>query len=1179
MSTPRYRCCQKPPETWACCLRPNLHAVSRLAPATIWLWIGWLWIGLVWIAPAAGQTLTLEQSLSQIAASELATQALSIGDPQRGALLFHQSHLACLSCHASDSASPATALGPNLAQWPERLSDAEIVDSLLRPSAKIRSGYHQVTLLDADGRMHIGRVHSQDDTEIVLLTTPANNPNPTPVQKIFLKADVEIQTGAPVSPMPTGLVNQLSNRQQFLDLVRYLMELQAGGEAAQRRLKPPAHLLVTAAVADYESQIDHAGLIRALDPAAFDRGEAIYQRMCINCHGTVEAPGSLPTSLRFADGQFKNGNSPFAMYQTVTRGYGMMQGQPWMVPQQKYDVIHYIRQTFLQPHNPTQYFEVNDTWLATLPAGDSLGPAPSEVLPWAIADYGPTLINTYEIGDDESNFAHKGIALRLDSGAGGVSRGRHWMVFDHDTLRMAAAWSGEGFINWEGIHFDGRHNAHPRIEGQLAIENKTGPGWAHPDSQSWQDDRVIGRDQRHYGPLPKSWGHFQGLHRNGKFTLLDYRVGQRQIYEEPQLIDLADRPVFVRRFQVGPGRQAIRLAVGQIPPTTPHRPASQPEASAPTADAQLQKWQQAQGTTAYWSSTSMADANIPADESAGILAGVFCFDATSAFSEAAWQQQQDTLVLEIPASESAQNFVLWFTRSPVAAKQQVSDRAMVQAQQFGALNVDFFTRADAALANDLNQKIDTQVQSESAEDHVSAGQAARSPFAVDVLTWPEQNPWSMQMRFTGLDFFSNGDAMAITTWDGDVWRVTGVLREDGKLTWQRIASGLFQPLGVKIVDDQIYVTCRDQIVRLHDRNQDGVTDWYENFNSDHQVTPHFHEFAMGLQQDDAGNFYYAKSARHALPAVVPHHGTLLKVSADGKKTEIIANGFRAANGVCLNPDGSFIVTDQEGHWNPKNRINWVTPGGFYGNMFGYHAVTDPADSAMEQPICWITNDFDRSPAELVWVPENTWGPLAGSLLNLSYGYGKIYVVPFEKVAGQPNAPLQGGMCELPVAQFPTGLIRGRFHPQTGDFYTCGMFAWAGNQQQSGGLYRVRYLDQAMHVPLDLRVRPDGIEFRLSEAVDRQSAEDIENYSVEAWDLDRTENYGSPHINQRSWKITAATLADDGNTIRLTIPEIAPTAGMEIRFELETRDGKSIERSIHNSIHVVPNQTSIRKPKS
>ena len=37
-----------------------------------------------------------------------------------------------------------------------------------------------------------------------------------------------------------------------------------------------------------------------------------------------------------------------------------------------------------------------------------------------------------------------------------------------------------------------------------------------------------------------------------------------------------------------------------------------------------------------------------------------------------------------------------------------------------------------------------------------------------------------------------------------------------------------------------------------------------------------------------------------------------------------------------------------------------------------------ADAAMEQPLCWITNQFDRSPGELLWVPAGRWGALARS---------------------------------------------------------------------------------------------------------------------------------------------------------------------------------------------------------
>ena len=378
---------------------------------------------------------------------------------------------------------------------------------------------------------------------------------------------------------------------------------------------------------------------------------------------------------------------------------------------------------------------------------------------------------------------------------------------------------------------------------------------------------------------------------------------------------------------------------------------------------------------------------------------------------------------------------------------------------------------------------------------------------------------------------------------------------------------LFQPLGVKIVDGEIYVTCRDQIVILRDLNGDGETDFYENFNNDHQVTEHFHEFAMGLQRDDEGNFYYAKSARHALKAIVPHHGTLLRVSPDGSRTDILANGFRAANGVCLNPDGTFIVTDQEGHWNPKNRINWVREGGFYGNMFGYHDVTDSSDEAMSQPLCWITNEFDRSPAELLWVPRDTWGPLGGSLLNLSYGYGKVYVVPHEEIDGQ----MQGGMIELPLPQFPTGLIRGRFHPQNGQLYTCGMFAWAGNQQQPGGFYRIRQTGKPIYLPVELHAKKSGVELTFTNPIDKQAALDPDNYGVRAWDLKRTANYGSKHFNEREWKVESVTVSDDGKTVSLKIPEIAPTWGMEIRYFLQTSDGKDFEGRIHNTIHHLANE--------
>jgi hypothetical protein len=334
---------------------------------------------------------------------------------------------------------------------------------------------------------------------------------------------------------------------------------------------------------------------------------------------------------------------------------------------------------------------------------------------------------------------------------------------------------------------------------------------------------------------------------------------------------------------------------------------------------------------------------------------------------------------------------------------------------------------------------------------------------------------------------------------------------------------------VKFHDGDLFVLCRDQLAKLVDLNADGETDFIECFNDDAQVTEHFHEFAMGLQTDAAGNFYYAKSGRHALDSVIPQHGTLLKVSADGSKTEILATGFRAANGVCLNDDGTFFVTDQEGFWTPKNRINRVKVGGFYGNMYGYTSVTDESDSAMEQPLVWITNDKDRSPAELIWVPKNAWGNLGGSLLNLSYGTGRAFIVPHEGVNGQ----WQGAVCELPMPAFATGIMRGRFGSD-GALYTCGMFAWAGNATAPGGFHRIRRGTLPAQVPLAVNAKKGTLSVTFSDLIDPTDC------AMKVWSLRRTKNYGSKHYDEHELTIRGVKLSDDKRTVTFDIPDLAAT---------------------------------------
>jgi len=818
---------------------------------------------------------------------------------------------------------------------------------------------------------------------------------------------------------------------------------------------------------------DHTEIVGAWNDKSLAEGAEIYRTLCVVCHGTKDAPGSLPTALRFAEGQFKNGADPFSMYLTMTKGFGQMVPLPQYTTAQKYAVIQYIRETFLRPHNKSQYTESTPAYVASLPRGlvrEEAEKVDTSLPPFKRMELGNSMFWTLEAAP--GNIAQKAIAVRLDDGPGGVTKGKAWMIYDHDTMRVAAATTGS-FVDWRGIAFDGSHGSHTSLTGDMHFINPDAPGWASPTGK-WDDDaRVTGKDGKRYGPLPRDWVRFEGLYESGNRVVIASSIFGARVLESPGWIDYGATPVFTRAINVG-----------REPPREKSFPAPVLRVAPESVAVVLQGQGELKREGGFW-------------------------------------------IARLPYGAQARLFISRIDAASLEAFSKTST---------ASLDLAPLTKGGPAR---WSQTVTTTTVAGNDD----------GPFAADNFTLPVDNPFQSWMRPGGFDFTPDGKAAIVAMWNGDVWRVDGLMQPaPATLIWRRIASGLFQPLGVKFRGNDLFVTCRDQLARLVDLNGDGETDFIECFNSDAQVTEHFHEFAMGLQTDTAGNFYYAKSARHALDSLVPHHGTLLRVSADGKKTDILATGFRAANGVCLNPDGTFFVTDQEGHWTPKNRINRVKPGGFYGNMFGYSSVTDNSDSAMTPPMVWITNAKDRSPAELLWVPKNAWGTLGGSLLNLSYGTGRVFVVPHEEVGGL----WQGAVCELPMPAFASGIMRGRF-ASDGTLYTCGMFAWAGNATAPGGFHRIRRTDKPAQVPLAIRAAKDALTVTFSDPVTVEA----KDCAMKVWSLQRTKNYGSNHQNVRDLHIPAVKLSDDQRTVTLEIPGLAPTHCYELKIGA---------RILHGTIH-------------
>jgi len=121
------------------------------------------------------------------------------------------------------------------------------------------------------------------------------------------------------------------------------------------------------------------------------------------------------------------------------------------------------------------------------------------------------------------------------------------------------------FIDWNGINFNGRHEIHPKVVGLVEFANPIGPGWANPETGTFDDPRFKGRDGRPYGPLPRSWAHYQGQYRHGDLVILAYTVGKTNVLEKPSVETGNSSYVFSRTFNLGPRDKDMVLQVARGP--------------------------------------------------------------------------------------------------------------------------------------------------------------------------------------------------------------------------------------------------------------------------------------------------------------------------------------------------------------------------------------------------------------------------------------------------------------------------------------------------------------------------------------------------------------------------------------------------------------------------------------
>lgn len=608
------------------------------------------------------------------------------------------------------------------------------------------------------------------------------------------------------------------------------------------------------------------------------------------------------------------------------------------------------------------------------------------------------------------------------------------------------------------------------------------------------------------GPGWKQPCQFVGSHMNRNRVTLEYRIGETIVFESPGFESSPEKSCFTRAFEIGAGQEELNLIVAAASEVEsvenhPHR-------------------------------------MITTNSDKPVLIG--CIGGKGIHSHISADKEQGTASFVIPPRNTTQRFLIYYQISPDGKTNTAYDAPNLSVPE--------------SLQTQLIPGPPRWTETLTTKGVLSQQEA---PYVIDTLTIPHENPYRALFFISGHDFLENGD-LAVSTVHGDVWLVSGVDADLSELKWKRFATGLFQPLGLKVVNNKIHVLGRDQITILHDQNLDGEADFYECFNNQIPTSVGGHDYVTCLETDTFGNFYFM----HAQQGV-------MRISRNGRRLSQIATGFRNPNGMGMGPGNIITASPQEGNWTPASNITEVKQGAYYG--FGGPQITPDRPLGYDPPLCWIPRLQDNSSGGQVWVTSQEWGPLKNQLLHLSYGQSKLLLTLREVIKGQS----QGGTLTLPL-EFESGIMRGRFSSDDGQLYVSGLRGWVTNAVRDGCLQRVRYTGKPVHLPVAVRTMQNGIALTFTNPLDRRTAENPDNYAIEQWNYLWSQNYGSPEYRitaprtegRDEVEVLSATLLPDQRTVFLEMRQVIPVMQMGITWQLTSQSGEKLKQTYYHTINSV-----------
>ncbi len=684
------------------------------------------------------------------------------------------------------------------------------------------------------------------------------------------------------------------------------------------------------------------------------------------------------------------------------------------------------------------------------------------------------------------------------------------LILDSETLNIKAAWSGE-FVALPPTRFGILQT--PSVAGALELTGPKNATWMN--AGDW---------------TPVDSLHLSAITLQGHKTGFSYDVAGESLTEYPSAKMLGDVCVVTRKFPNPSSKKSFAVPLFEV-----------------------------SGNMENVDVVAGSDAESEINETTHVFK-----DNKTAFvlrTNSGWKNRDGQVWLTLSGDENRQsNFAaVRYAKMPL-------DKLPDFLKAFGGM-------PDVALES--NERIGTEDFAQKRWGDPIATEGIRSdadkPFVIDTITVPYQNQFNALMFTSGLDFLPDGRA-AVCTVHGDVWLVSGIDDDLKNISWQRFATGLYQPLGLKIIDSDepskpasIFVLCRDRILELRDLNTDGEADVYANYCDELKITGQNHGYAMSLESDPEGNFYFIKSG-----STPPHGGSMLKVDHETRKLSVFATGYRHANGLGVSPTGMVTSADNEGNWVPSTRIDAVQEGGFYGHM-PTHWQTPPP-TTYDLPMMWMPRSMDNSAGGQAWINGgDQWGRLDGAMIHFSFGRCSANVVMPQKTE---DGTYQAAAYKLDLPNFLSGAMRGRFRAKDQCMYVCGLDGWQTAAIRDGCLQRIRATGIKFCLPVGFNVDGNEIEIAFSQPLDPKSANEVDKWKVDQWNYRWTADYGSEHysvsdpdrIGHDPVVVQSVKLNEDKTKVSLLIENLKPVMQMNIRGEFKSATGEPLTVNLFNTIN-------------